>query len=35
MTDIERLKEAVEKAERLWEVYQAKLKELKAGLKRE
>jgi len=34
MTNIEALKEAVEKAEQLWEVYQAKLKELKAGLKR-
>jgi len=35
MTSIKALKEAAEKAERPWEVYQAKLKELKAGLKRE
>jgi len=33
MTNIERLKEKAKEAERLWEVYQAKLKELKAGLK--
>ena len=33
MTDIERLKDAAEKADRLWEVYQAKLKELKERLK--
>ena len=35
MTSIKALKEKAKEAERLWEVYHEKLKELKAGLKRE
>jgi len=35
MTSLNELKEAAEKAKRLWEGYQAKLFELKEGLKRE